>query len=39
LGDQCVDRQMVLELIWKTKAAWVCVDGAFWAGYICHEWQ
>jgi len=24
-------------LIWKTKAAWVGVDGAFWDGYICHE--
>jgi hypothetical protein len=41
LGNLCVDRQIILKLIWKRKGDGVSGERAFWAGYIWHEgkWQ
>jgi len=37
LGNLCVDRLIILKLIWKTKGDGAWGGGAFWTGYICHE--
>jgi len=37
LGNLCVDRQIILKLIWKSKGDGICGEGAFWAGYIWRE--
>ena len=39
LGNLCVDRQIVLKLIWKTRGDEVCGEWAFWTRYIWHEWK
>ena len=37
LGNLCVDRQIILKLIWKSKGDGVCGEGAFWGGCIWRE--